>query len=269
MARRYSLAGLWYEIKKENGYYDLYRKPLRRFEDLGDIKISNLELFPTKHEEYYNRIIDIINKIRMDNSSVDAEDIGIMFLENINDNYELAKKLQITIEEKFGWKVNIGYETKEKKKDTLFISNRNNVKGLEFPFVICFMQGKLTDNLQTRNSIYMMLTRSFITSYFILPDDASPLLPYIQKGINDVNKLGYLHIKKPKDTKRLNNAIIQSNNIFKSQKEIVDEILVELDIPKDKWNFFHMLISSGYKDEFDTNRIYEIIQTNYNMMDRK
>ena len=44
---------------------------------------------------------------------------------------------------------------------------------------------------------------------------------------------------------------------------------MELDIPKDKWNFFHMLISSGYKDEFDTNRIYEIIQTNYNMMDRK
>lgn len=258
-----------YEIKKEKGYYDLYRKPLRRFEDLGDIKISNLELFPTKHEEYYNKIIDIINKIRMDNSSVDAEDIGIMFLENINDNYELAKKLQITIEEKYGWKVNIGYETKEKKKDTLFISNRNNVKGLEFPFVICFMQGKLTDNLQTRNSIYMMLTRSFITSYFIVPYDASPLLPYIQKGIDDVNKLGYLHIKKPKDTKRLNNAIIQSNNIFKSQKEIVDEILVELDIPKDKWNFFHMLISSGYKDEFDTNKIYEIIQTNYNMMDRK
>lgn len=64
---------------------------------------------------------------------------------------------------------------KLKKKDTLFISNRNNVKGLEFPFVICFMQGKLTDNLQTRNSIYMMLTRSFITSYFIVPDDASPL----------------------------------------------------------------------------------------------
>lgn len=41
--------------------------------------------------------------------------------------------------------------------------------------MICFMQGKLTDNLQTRNSIYMMLTRTFITSYFIVPDDASPL----------------------------------------------------------------------------------------------
>ena len=135
--------------------------------------------------------------------------------------------------------------------------------------MICFMQGKLTDNLQTRNSIYPPPPRPFISSFPLFSNDAFFLLPYIQKGINDVNKLGYLHIKKPKDTKRLNNAIIQSNNIFKSQKEIVDEILVELDIPKDKWNFFHMLISSGYKDEFDTNRIYEIIQTNYNMMDRK
>ena len=29
---------------------------------------------------------------------------------------------------------------------TLFISNRNNVKGLEFPFVICIMQNALTYN---------------------------------------------------------------------------------------------------------------------------
>ena len=92
-----------------------------------------------------------------------------MFLENINENYKLANELQAAVGEKFGWDINIGYETKEKRKGAVFVSNKNNVKGLEFPFVICLMQNPLDEDLQNRNSIYMMLTRSFITSYFIIP----------------------------------------------------------------------------------------------------
>ena len=37
----------------------------------------------------------------------------------------------------FEWKTNVAYETKHTAKDSVFISNRNNVKGLEFPIVIC------------------------------------------------------------------------------------------------------------------------------------
>lgn len=183
-------------------------------------------------------------------------------------NYTLAKQLQIAIKEKFGWDVNIGYETKEKVKDTLFISNKNNVKGLEFPFVICFMQGHLTANLQTRNAIYMMLTRSFITSYFILPDDEMESVKYIMQGVRLVNRDGYLHVKEPSEEEKrdLNNAIIKHTGIHQSQREIVEEILDEIGIPKKQRDKFHRLITLMAQDEFDKDRLYEIIQTNYNMM---
>lgn len=260
-----------YDIKKTGKFYDLYRKPLRRFEDLGDVSLTNLELLPTERESYFDKIIDIIKKIKNENPTVEADDIGIMFLENINDNYELAKKLQIAIKEEFGWDVNIGYETKEKKKRTVFISNRNNVKGLEFPFVISFMQGRLTENLQTRNSIYMMLTRSFITSYFILPKDASPMLSNIIDGVREVNEKGYLHIEEPSDEEKiqLNNAIIRRTEIHKSQHDIVEEIMDEVGVPKSERQGFHVMITGMYKEEFDREKLYEIIRTNYNLMEKR
>lgn len=258
-----------YDIRKDGKYYDLFRKPLRRFEDLEDINISTLEVVPTSRDTYFEQILKIIEKIRNENETVEAEDIGIMFLENINVNYTLAKQLQIAIMEKFGWEVNIGYESKEKKNGTLFISNRNNVKGLEFPFVICFMQGRLTTDLQIRNSIYMMLTRSFITSYFILPNDEEEKLQYVINGVKEVNQKGYLHIQEPTaaEKKRLDNVMIKHTSIHKSQRDIVEEILDELNVPK-KWREkFHSIVATLYKEEFDRERLYEFIQTNYNLMD--
>ena len=57
---------------------------------------------------------------------------------------------------------------KEKETNTVYISNINNIKGLEFPFVICVSLGAITDNIRFRHSIYMALTRSFLNSYFII-----------------------------------------------------------------------------------------------------
>lgn len=257
-----------YDIDKVDGYYNLHRKPLRRFEDLGDIKISSLEILPSMPEQYFDVIIQIIQKIREENPTVEPDDIGIMFLENVNANYSLVNRLEVEISDKFNWDVNIGYETKEKKKGSLFISNRNNVKGLEFPFVICFMQSLLSDNLQARNSIYMMLTRSFITSYFIVPEDKSENLKEIILGVKEVNKLGYLHIQEPSDEEkeRLNNAIINRTSVYKSQREIVEEILEELKIKKTMRKRFHDLVGNVYGEEFDRDKLYEIIVTNRSLM---
>lgn len=257
-----------YEVHKENGYYDLYRRPLRRFEDLGNLNINSIEVLPTAVESYFEKIMDLIQKIREENPSVEPDDIGIMFLENINSNYTLANMLQTAINERFDWDVNIGYETKEKKKGALFISNRNNVKGLEFPFVICFMQSNLSSNLQARNSIYMMLTRSFITSYFILPDDKSKNIQEIVNGVKEVNKNGYLHVREPDENEkqRLNNAIINRTSVYKSQRELVEEILEELKIRRNLREKFHKMIGLMHKEELDRDKLYEIIETNYNMM---
>ena len=131
------------------------------------------------------------------------------------------------------------------------------------------MQGNLTENLQTRNSIYMMLTRSFITSYFILPDDETENVESIIQGVKQVNRDGYLHVKEPsdKEKKALNNAIIKHTGIHQSQREMVEEVLDEVGIPKKERERFHKLISLMAKDVFEKDKLYEIIQTNYNMME--
>ncbi|MHB9832119.1 MULTISPECIES: ATP-binding domain-containing protein [Pseudomonas syringae group genomosp. 2] len=74
------------------------------------------------------------------------------------------------------WKVNKAYESKRKIKDTLFVSNRNHVKGLEFPFVICVAE-TISRSHSLRNALYMMLTRSFIKTYLLIPKDAPINLP--------------------------------------------------------------------------------------------
>lgn len=257
-----------YDIKKNEQYYDLYRRPLRRFEDLGNTGTKSIEIISESRENYLRSILDVIKKLKEENPTLQPDDVGIMFLENINDNYNLANSLQIAIGEKFNWDVNIGYETKEKKKGALFISNRNNVKGLEFPFVICLMQGGLTNDFQTRNSIYMMLTRSFITSYFILPNVDNEKVQELVRGVEEVNKNGFLHIKEPTESQRkiLKNAIINRTNIYKSQRDIVAEIMDELHVNKKDREKLHKMIGILHKEEMDREKLYEIIKMNYSLM---
>lgn len=256
-----------YDIKKEEGFYNLYRKPLRRFEDLENTGIKNIQVFSIDRRQYVNQILKIIEELQNNNPTLLPDDIGIMFLENYNVNYELANELQIAIEDKFEWSVNIGYESKVKRKGTVFVSNRNNVKGLEFPFVICVMQSKLDRDLQNRNSIYMMLTRSFITSYFILPNDEENI-DKMKQGVDFVNKNGYLHVKEPdlRQREKLYNTVINRSNVFKSQHDIVEEIMDRIKIEKTYRNKIHKIIQDAFSDEFDREKLYDIIRMNYSCM---
>lgn len=253
-----------YIIDKNNGNYNLSRKPLRRFEDLSEKDVKSIKLISSKHEYYISNILEILEEIVNNNPTVKPDDIGIIFLENININYQLTNKVEMLISKKFGWDVNIGYETKTKIKDTLFISNRNNVKGLEFPFVICIMQSNLRPDLQQRNSIYMMLTRSFITTYFIISESNGDLVGDLQNGINAINENGVLTVKEPseKEKDKLRNAIINKNKINQSHYDYVEEIMDEINITKDKREKLHKMIEFLCKDEFDRDKIREIIQVN-------
>ena len=257
-----------YDIKKENGIVELHRKPLKRFEDIDIDTTDGIELYQVSETGYLGTTMKIIDEIRQKNPTVAPGDIGIMFMENIDKNYKLASKLQFLIKEKFDWDVNIGYETKEKRKGMLFISNRNNVKGLEFPFVICIMQGELTGDFQVRNSVYMMLTRSFLTSYFVVPT-ANTSLNQLMAGIKFVNRKGFLKVTEPSEEEkaRLYNAIINRKNVHKSQYELVEEIMDELGINKKVRKKIHDIVKVLCSKEADKEKLYDVIQTNYALME--
>lgn len=257
-----------YEIKKANGMIEFYRKPLKRFEDVDIDSTNGIELVQVDETEYLKTVMFIIDEIKKKNPTVAPDDIGIMFMENMDKNYELASNLQILIKEKFGWDVNIGYETKEKRKGTLFISNRNNVKGLEFPFVICMMQGTLTEDFQLRNSVYMMLTRSFLTSYFVMPKTKKSSAELFA-GIEFVNKNGFLKVTEPSEEEkdRLYNAIINRKNLHKSQYELIEEIMDELGIKKKDRKKMHQIVEVICNKEVDKQKLYDVIQANYALLE--
>lgn len=257
-----------YDMERSDGIVELHRKPLKRFEDIDISTTNGIELIQVSDNDYIRTVLDIVEVIRQKNPTVRPDDIGIIFMENIDANFKLASNLQILIKEKFGWDVNIGYETKEKRKGTLFISNRNNVKGLEFPFVICIMQYALSRDYQIRNSAYMMLTRSFLTSYFVIPE-GNECIDRLLAGIEFVNRQGYLKVDEPseEEKKALNNTIINRGNLHKSQYELVEEIMDEIDVPKKDRKKLHEIVRVLCSKEVDKERLYDVIQANYVLME--
>ena len=258
-----------YDIKRDAGFMELYRKPLKRFEDIDMKESDGITIVPSDNKDYLTTVLEIIDMIREENPTVLPDDIGIIFMENVDANFKLASNLQEMIKEKYNWSVNIGYETKEKKKGTLFVSNRNNVKGLEFPFVICIMRNILENNFSIRNSIYMMLTRSFLTSYLVMSSEAKNI-DSITPGINFVNRNGYLRVEEPSDEEKINlaNAIIKRTNLHKSLYDMVEEIMDDICVSNmEKRKKIHDLAKTMFGREVDKEKLIEFIQTNCAMME--
>lgn len=259
-----------YDVQREGKNIELHRKPLKRFEDIDMSESDGITIIPSGEDEYLSTVLGTIDNIRACNTTVLPDDIGIIFMENIDANFKLASNLQSMIKEKYNWTVNIGYETKEKKKGTLFVSNRNNVKGLEFPFVICIMQNALTNDFSIRNSIYMMLTRSFLTSYLILPS-AAKNIEILKPGIEFVNRKGFLKVEEPSDEEktRLANAIIKRTNLHKSLFDMAEEIMDEIGVTnKENRKIIHEMTKAMFNKEVDRDKLEEFIQTNCSMMEQ-
>lgn len=261
-----------YVINKSDNedLYSLSREPLRRFEDLESENYSSIEIVKTSKdlgEDAELKIIDIIREIRQDNPTVLADDIGIIFIDNSKNTYASADRLEISIPREFGWEVNKAYESKEKIPDTLFVSNRNNVKGLEFPFVICVTK-KLQPSRSYRNALYMMLTRSFLKSYLLLSQDSNAeLIGSIESGLNTIKSNGHLEVVAPsrEEQDRIKTTIkYDDDNI--SFYDFVHGIFDELDVMPIFRKPLYTIVQSIAKDNFDYDKVMEIAEFNYRQM---
>jgi len=189
-----------YNVLVKNKKYYLSREPLRRFEDLDEnfesIKIVEIT------ENYSDTVIELINEIKRANETVQPDDIGIILLDQGNDIYKLADILDVKIQQKFRWSVNKAYETKQKQADAVFISNINNVKGLEFPFVICITKA-IKNSLSYRNALYTMLTRSFIKSFLVIPDkERSGLTKGMKVALKEIIDNKQMVIEEPSEPEK-------------------------------------------------------------------
>lgn len=251
-----------YQVKIEKSKYHLSREPLRRFEDLDDdFESISIRSVP---KSFAQTVIELIEEIRKANKTVLPEDIGIILLDSGKDIYVLADALEIAIQSAFEWKVNKAYETKGKQPDTVLISNRNNVKGLEFPFVICLTK-KITNSPSYRNALYTMLTRSFIKSYFVIPQyQGSGLTEEMRKGLNDIMNKKEMIIEEPSEEEK---EKIRTRFMYSLKKLSHYDLMIEIFKDLKISNKYHekLFLATQQMDmlESDQETLTEFIKDNF------
>ncbi|MDR1181822.1 MAG: ATP-binding domain-containing protein [Bacteroidales bacterium] len=194
-----------YQFENKEGMYTLRREPLRRFEELDINGFESVKLLfgdSLTQDETIEIVLNQIQNIRLQNETVKPGDIAIIFIDSNNYVYSIADKMVARIEDKYGWPVNRAYETKQVLPNMILLSNSNNAKGLEFPFVIC-ITSNIFDSYRYRNTLYTMLTRSFIQSILIItqPIDIE-LKGQLKSGLNKIYNDGCMCIKEPSEKER-------------------------------------------------------------------
>lgn len=189
-----------YKIKDSHNKYELSREPIRRFEDTDDGNFPSLKIYTP--ENMASSVISLIKNIRKEYSTLMPDDVGIIMLDAAKYIYGLAEELSQLIWSHFGWNSNLAYDNKKKIPGTLFISNRNNVKGLEFPFVICITR-YISDSYTYRNTVYTMLTRSFLRSYLLVQkSENSGLTQEILDGAREIMETKKMVINVPSEAEQ-------------------------------------------------------------------
>lgn len=266
----WAACGYIVEKDDEDALYRLKREPLRRFEDIDKIALPSVQIVRREGNFYQGAaesVLQIINKIREENPTVTPEDIGVIILDRNDATYSLADQLEQVVPREIGWQVNKAHESKRRAKGALFVSNRNNVKGLEFPFVICVTQ-RIYDSYGYRNSLYMTLTRSFIQTYLVISNEANAgILSDIDSGLQTINGAGCIEAKVPSDAEKESiKTTIKHNNSSMSFYDFVNKIFNELSVESSYRQDLMEAIKKINGEEFDYHNVKEIAEFSYKKM---
>ena len=248
-----------YILKRDKNELHLTREPIRRFED---IKIDDFKSVEIVKSTFTKDIISIIKKIIDKDCNTKPDDISIIFLEDNREIYEYIDTLSNQINTTFNWKVNRGYETKRKMENSLYISNPNNIKGLEFPYVICITRG-IQNTYKYRNILYTMLTRSFIQSYLLLKPTKN--LEEIERGLSIINDKKYIKTVEPTEEEK---EKIQKKLIgFKkeqslSYEDFLSTIFDELNISEESRKSIEKALNTSNIEKFDKEKTKAFIEVN-------
>jgi putative helicase len=219
-----------YQIEEDRSKkFVLTRKPIRRFEDAHTEK--SIAVQDDNLRELYKVILNYIKQLRNEYENLNADDIGVIFI--CNDYSKMiacAYYLRQYISDNLKWNATIGIETKCKESNSIFISNTNNVKGLEFPFTISVLLMDVGDSITLRNSLYMSLTRSFISSLLVIDRStvSTDFITTYKKVAEDITNKEKLELVKPTQQeidKMKNNIRVQVNSKLMTKEQLVLDYL--------------------------------------------
>lgn len=245
--------------KKDSREVSLSREPIRRFEDL---ELENFNSVVIQHTTYIDNVISILKNIQEKHPAVTPNDIAIIVLDNNKAIYDYIDSLCVSITDQLGWSVNRAYESKSKVEDTLYITNPNNVKGLEFPFVIC-LTGTINDSYRYRNILYTMLTRSFLQSYLLVQNSKG--LDIFEKGLETINKERAIIAVEPteKEKEEIKNTLVKLQKESSiSYKDFLEQIFNELKIERKHRDKLEKALLQTDIEKFDRDKTLKFIKAN-------
>lgn len=232
----------------------LSRDPIHRFVDVPD-DYECVKLVTYRSESFYQQLCEIIREIKQTNPTCAPNDVCIILLDTDQRIYGMANMIETFIDDEFGWKVNKAYETKRSIDDTLLVSNRNNVKGLEYPFVICVSEGLQNDYIY-RNALYTMLSRSFIQTIFMVSVDKSEFPTEIKSGYKQIMSEGKMTIHMPSSSEIASiETRFQKAKRRKPFENELKEIMRDLQIGMDQYDIIYSL---AMRKEWDKKEEYEV-----------
>lgn len=235
------------QLESNSNRFSISRKMIKRFETTEDTKnIIPISIYPEELLDakcITRNVINIIEKIKSKNPDVLAKDVAVIFTKyNENIWNKFAPYLGQELNAKFGWEYLLApREKRTQLENEVTITNINNVKGLEFPFVIIVANDSLNYindsnvdvEVKKRNALYMALTRSFISSFLVIEknDDIGNVIDKLVKISTLLHgDEAKLIIQKPKEvlSKELLYGIRATP--LKTQDEIIQECLNELNL---------------------------------------
>lgn len=250
-----------YILKRNSNHeIELSRESIRRFEDLNSVE--NYQSMLIENSTSTVRVIEILEEIKQKHKSVKPEDIAIIILDDSKKIYDYIDKLCYSIINKLKWNVNRAIETKVKENNAIYITNPNNVKGLEFPFVICITK-TIKNTYRYRNILYTMLTRSFIQSFLLVQKETG--LSTLKEGLKTIITDNMIRTIEPQDEekKEIKNTIVRlqsKKNI--SYKDFLTQIFNELKIEIEFRKKLEQAITQTDIERFDKKQTIKFINNN-------
>lgn len=238
----------------------LGREPIYRFGETEVIESSSIQINASTR---YKDVISILTQIRKDYPDVKAHEVAVILIGNDQNMYDYIDGLCPQIRTSIGWDVVRGYEEKEIVKDKLYITNPNNVKGLEFPFVLC-ISAQIQDDYRYRNILYTMVTRSFLKTFILLTKTDN--IKSQQKGLDIINKHNYIETTEPtkEEIGEIQKTIIKfREELSISYEQFLAAIFQELKIyDLERRKKFVQALKNVVFDRFDRDKTKQFIETN-------
>lgn len=231
-----------YSIEEEStDEYKISRSPLKRFgEELNEASYKSIVV--KEESDYINGVIETVKELRSQYEGIQPSDIAIIYMKYDKEVSLQAEEVSSLLYEEFKWQSVIApHEKRVNDNDEVLITNVNNVKGLEFSFVIIVNNHRIEEiqdfnieqEVRHRNALYMTLTRSFISSTLIISERYATreYIEQIKRLSNDLYEHGPSTIvHKPINIIDENELYHVTHQEVKSQYDVIEECFVERSI---------------------------------------